>query len=260
MDKIKEKYMKYKKKYVKRKEEISNQKDLPIAKVETKNVLSEYNLGSGINLNTGNLGTSSINTGISAPSNILSQYNILPSISTLSQQPMQQIQQPMQQIQQPMQQIQQPIQQIQQQMQPQVQQPIHQQMQQQEQQQMQPIQQPIQQQIKPVQPIQQPIQQVQQPVQQNFNEKYNITNWQLELKKKYETKIEGELKQIKETRRNERREEIERVIKEREEIENKIEKLKVELEGQIKAELGEKIKVLEKEYLDEYNKLLLGNK
>ena len=218
MDKIKEKYMKYKKKYVKRKEEISNQKDLPIAKVETKNVLSEYNLGSGINLNTGNVGTSSINTGISAPSNILSQYNITPSMSSLSSMNKQPIYQPMQQVQQPMQHVQQPIQNVQQ------------------------------------------VQQSMQPVQQNFNEKYNITNWQQELKKKYEMKIEGELKQIKETRRNERREEIERVIKEREEIENKIEKLKIELEGQIKTELGEKIKVLEKEYLDEYNKFILSNK
>ena len=42
MDKIKEKYLKYKKKYVKRKEEINNQKDLTVGKVETKNVLSEY--------------------------------------------------------------------------------------------------------------------------------------------------------------------------------------------------------------------------
>ena len=254
MDKIKEKYMKYKKKYVKRKEEIRNQKDLTIGKVETKNVLSEYNLlGTGLNSNTGNLGTSSINTGISAPSNILSQYNITPSMSSLSSmnkqpiyQPMQQVQQPMQHIQQPMQRVQQPIQQVQQPMQH-VQQPIQQ------------VQQPMQHVQQPIQNVQQ-VQQSMQPVQQNFNEKYNITNWQQELKKKYEMKIEGELKQIKETRRNERREEIERVIKEREEIENKIEKLKIELEGQIKTELGEKIKVLEKEYLDEYNKFILSNK
>ena len=233
MDKIKEKYMKYKKKYVKRKEEIRNQKDLTIGKVETKNVLSEYNLlGTGLNSNTGNLGTSSINTGISAPSNILSQYNITPSMSSLSSMNKQPIYQPMQQVQQPIQQVQQP---------------------------MQHVQQPMQHVQQPMQNVQQ-VQQSMQPVQQNFNEKYNITNWQQELKKKYEMKIEGELKQIKETRRNERREEIERVIKEREEIENKIEKLKVELEGQIKAELGEKIKVLEKEYLDEYNKFILSNK
>ena len=249
MDRTKEKYMKYKKKYVKRKEELNNQKELAVGKVETKNVLSEYNiLGTGLNSNTGNLGTNSINTGINPPSNILSQYNLTPSMSslyTMNKQPMQaqqQIQQPMlQQIRQPMQQIQQPMQQP---MQQQIQQPIQQQMQQQVQQQ------PIQQQI------QQPIQQI----QPNLNEKYSISNWQQELKKKYETKIEGELKQIKETKRNQRREEIEKVIKEREEIESKIEKLKLELEGQIKTELGEKIKVLEKEYLEEYNNYLIQKK
>ena len=219
MDRIKEKYIKYKKKYVKRKEEISNQKELAVGKVETKNVLSEYNiLGTGLNSNTG---INSINTGINPPNNILSQYNLTPSMSslyTINKQTMQ-AQQPMQQS-------------IQQQMQQPIQQQVHQPIQQQ-------VHQPIQQQIQP-----------------NFNEKYSMLNWQQELKKKYETKIEGELKQIKETKRNERREEIEKVIKEREDIESKIEKLKLELEGQIKTELGEKIKVLEKEYLDEYNKLL----
>jgi hypothetical protein len=239
MDRIKEKYIKYKKKYVKRKEEISNQKELAVGKVETKNVLSEYNiLGTGLNSNTG---INSINTGINPPNNILSQYNLTPSMSslyTINKQTMQ-AQQPMQQ----------PIQQ-------QMQQPIQQQMQQPIQQQ---VHQPIQQQVH--QPIQQQVHQpIQQQIQPNFNEKYSMLNWQQELKKKYETKIEGELKQIKETKRNERREEIEKVIKEREDIESKIEKLKLELEGQIKTELGEKIKVLEKEYLDEYNKLLLAKK
>ena len=36
MDRIKEKYIKYKKKYVRRKEELNNQKELAIGKVETK--------------------------------------------------------------------------------------------------------------------------------------------------------------------------------------------------------------------------------
>jgi hypothetical protein len=106
----------------------------------------------------------------------------------------------------------------------------------------------------------QPVQQQMQSIQQNLNEKYSINNWQQELKKKYEIIIEGELKQIKEIKRNERREEIERVIKEREEIDKKIETLKIELEGQIKTELGEKIKILEKEYAEEYNKILSTNK
>ena len=87
-----------------------------------------------------------------------------------------------------------------------------------------------------------------------------MNNWQQELKKKYEIKIDDELKQIKETKRNEKRDEIESIIKEREEIEKKIEKLKLELEGQIKIELGDKIKILEKEYVEEYKKYLLTNK
>jgi hypothetical protein len=77
----------------------------------------------------------------------------------------------------------------------------------------------------------------------------------MELKKKYEIKIKEELEVIKEKKRNERREEIEGIIKQRDEIEKKIDNLKLELEEQIKIELGEKIKIFEKEYSDEYNKL-----
>jgi len=86
-----------------------------------------------------------------------------------------------------------------------------------------------------------------------------MNNWQQELKKKYENKIEVELQQIKERKRSERKEEIERIVKEREEIEKTVEKLKLELEEQIKTELGDKIKILEKEYIDEY-KILLTRK
>ena len=87
-----------------------------------------------------------------------------------------------------------------------------------------------------------------------------MNTWQQELKKKYENKIEGELKEIKEIKKNEKREEIENIIKERDEIEKKIDKLKMELEGLIKIELGEKIKIFEKEYEEEYKKNLLTYK